>query len=55
MKLFAPYLRLFLLALQGINSNPINLSEMFFVGRVKPASDAEKYAGFTRPTMIQCL
>jgi hypothetical protein len=26
---------------------------MLFVVRVKPASDAKKYAGFTRPTIIQ--
>jgi hypothetical protein len=34
-------------------ANTINLRKTLFIGRVKPASDAEKYAGFTRPTMIQ--
>jgi hypothetical protein len=38
-----------------VDINPINLSEMIFVGRVQPASNAEKYAAYTRPTMIQCL
>jgi hypothetical protein len=35
--------------------NPVNVSETLFVGQEKPASDAEKHAGFSCPTMIQYL
>jgi hypothetical protein len=35
----------------GFYPSSLKVSEMFFVGRVQPASNVEKHAGFTRPTM----